>query len=404
MISIVLGLLICLGGAAWADKPRIAVLGLEAVAGAGGAVDPGAQIVAREITRELRQRVQSPASPYVIAPNSNKELLDEKILMSCDNEAPECMVVIGAGLACDVLLYGRVEKKGDSFRVSLKLLDVKRRTVQPATDDLPVGGAAAGVSRRLHNKLIGEEQDTDGTLIVKARSDSGRAVRGGTVKVDEAARGPLTGGKLTVPDLAEGRHTVTIEVPGFRRFEEIVTIRGGEQSALDALLRANLAEAPETRDPPDKPPRSRPSPLWKWSAAAGAAVVLGGVGYAYYAYDRENNHNTVHYLKPSMGMNYTVPDQSQCGKSIEQVNKDTNTTVLNPDTFNRACTWHTRNVYGLLVAGVGGALAITSLIMLSRDPGPAEGPASGARGKKSDVAIVPILTPEVAGAQLSLAW
>src|SRR5215510_4163216 len=108
VISICLGLLICLGGSAWGDKPKIAILGLEAAAGAGGAIDPGAQLVAREITRELRQRVQSPASPYVIAPNSNKELLDEKLLMSCENEALDCMVVIAAGLASDLLLYGRV--------------------------------------------------------------------------------------------------------------------------------------------------------------------------------------------------------------------------------------------------------------------------------------------------------
>lgn len=72
VFSIGLGLLLCLGGSAWGDKPKIAILGLEAVAGAGGAIDPGAQLVAREITRALRQRVQSAASPYAIAPNSNK--------------------------------------------------------------------------------------------------------------------------------------------------------------------------------------------------------------------------------------------------------------------------------------------------------------------------------------------
>lgn len=416
VISICLGLLICLGGSAWADKPRIAVLGLEAIAGAGGAIDPGAQLVAREITRELRQRVQSPSSPYVIAPNSNKELLDEKLLMSCDNETPECMVVIGAGLASDVLLYGRVEKRGESFRVSLKLLDVRRRTAQSATDDLPVGGAAAGVSRRLYNKLIGAAPDPEGTLIVKARSDSSRAVRAGTVRIDEGARSPLTGGKLTVPDLAEGHHTVTIEVPGFRRFEEIVTVRGGEQLALDALLRATAAEppvAPEVRDTPDKPvPRSRPSPLWKWSVGAGAAIALAAGGYAFYAYDRETNHNTPFYkiaIDPSTSKAYTTsrkPDWGDCGNSDAEITAATHT-VFSPGNrpiFDRACTWRNRNFIGIGVAVAGGALAVTSLIMLSRDPGPAEGPASGARGKKSDVAIVPILTPEVAGAQLSLAW
>src|SRR5690349_6728141 len=106
--SACLVLLICFGGSAWAGKPKIAVLGLEVAPGPTGAVDPEMTQVARDITKELRQRAQSGASPYVIAPNSNKELTDEKLLMSCDNEAASCMVVIGAGLATDLLLYGRV--------------------------------------------------------------------------------------------------------------------------------------------------------------------------------------------------------------------------------------------------------------------------------------------------------
>jgi hypothetical protein len=406
-LTICLGVLIWLGGSARADKPRIAILGLEAPASAGGAVDPGAQLIAREITRELRERVQSPASPYVIAPNSNKELLDEKLLMSCDNEAPECMVVIGAGLASDVVLYGRVDKRGEIFRVSLKLLDVKRRTVQPAVDDLPVGGAAAGVSRRLYTKLIGEGLDTDGTLIVKVRSDGARAVRGGTVKIDEEARGSLSGGRLTVTDIAEGRHTVAIEVSGFRRFEEIVTIRGGQLSTLEAVLRAGAADVPDLRDPRDAGPPapvSRPSRWWKWSAAAGAAIGLAGGGYALYAYDRETNHNKVIFVRPVSGM-FRTPDSSDCGKSIAQIEMLTGTMITTGQAvFDRACTWHTRNAIGIGVAIGGGALAIASLIMMSRDPGPPDSPAPGVRGKKADVAIVPIVTPEVTGAQLSLAW
>lgn len=412
VLTICLGVWIWLGGAARADKPRIAILGLEAPASAGGAVDPGAQLVAREITRELRQRVQSPASPYVTAPNSNKELLDEKLLMSCDNEAPECMVVIGAGLASDVLLYGRVDRRGETFRVSVKLLDVKRRTVQPAVDDLPVGGAAAGVSRRLYTKLIGEGSETDGTLIVKVRSDSARAIRGGTVKIDDEARGSLSGGRLTVPDIAEGRHTVAIDVSGFRRFEEIVTIRGGASSTLDAVLHAgaaDAADAPDARAPAPRASVSRPSPWWKWSAAAGAAIGLAGGGYAFYAYDRETNHNKVIFVRPASGM-YRTPDSSDCGKTIPQIEMVTGTTITTSQAvFDRACTWQHRNETGIIVAIGGGALAIASLIMMSRDPGPPDSPASGVRGKKAEVAkaevvIVPIVTPEVTGAQLSLVW
>lgn len=411
LVAICLGLAICFGGSAWGDKPKIAILGLEAAPGPNGAIDPGAQLVAREITRELRHRVQSPTSPYVVAPNSNKELVDEKLLMSCDAEAPDCMVVIGAGLASDVLLYGRVDKKGESFRVSLKLLDVKRRTVQPAVDDLPVGGAVAGISRRLYRKLIGDSPDSDGTLRVSARSDTGRVIRGGKVTVDEEPRGQLTGGKLTVTDLAEGQHTVAIEATGHRRFEEIVTVRGGERAALDAVLHETPAATPPS--PPAEPPAppGRASSLWKWSLGAGIAVVLGGGGLALYSYDQEVNRNNPHYeiALDSRNDPYTdsrAPSSSDCGRTSAEITSDTHTIFpgTNRAVFDRACTWHRRAYIGIGAAIGGGVVAITSLIMIIRDPGPSESPAARARGKKANVAIAPLLTPSVTGAQLSLAW
>jgi hypothetical protein len=150
--------------------------------------------------------------------------------------------------------------------------------------------------------------------------------------------------------------------------------------------------------------RSGPSPLWKWSAVAGAAIAVGGAGFWAYAYDREHNHNVVVYQKPASG-EFRAPDSGDCGKTIMKVEEITHTTITTSQAvFDRACTWHDRTTIGIGVAAAGAAIAIGSLIMLSRDPGPPEAPASGARGKKSEVAIVPIWTPEVAGAQLSLAW
>jgi len=405
VLSICLGLLIWLGGSAWGDKPKIAVLGLEPAPGPGGAIDPGAQLVAKEITKELRQRVANPACPYVMALNSNKELIDEKALMSCDNEAVECMVVISAGLASDALLYGRVDKRGESFRVSLKLLDVKRRTVQAAVDDLPVGGAVSGVSRRLYSKLIGDGPSSEGSLLVRARSDSGAAVRGGAVKIDDEIKGQLAGGKLAVPDLLDGPHTVAIEVPGHRRFEEIVMVHGGAQATLDAQLQA-LAGTPGRPDAPDAP--HRPSPLWKWAAGASIAVALGGGGYAFYSYDREVNHNSVQYRPPAAGQEFRAPDASDCGKTQAVIENETHTTLANVDTFNRACTWHRRTYIGIAVASAGTLAAIASLIIMSRDPGPPDAPAAGAHGRKPELArapvVAPILAPGFAGAQLSLSW
>src|ERR1043165_3994095 len=93
-LAISLVVLAAIAGVARAEKPKIAVLGFEVAPGPGGALDPGAQLIAREITKELRQRVASPSCPYAVAPNSNKELLEEQQLMSCETVVIACMLVI----------------------------------------------------------------------------------------------------------------------------------------------------------------------------------------------------------------------------------------------------------------------------------------------------------------------
>lgn len=386
-------LLICAGGSAWASKPKIAILGLEAAPGPTGAVDPETTQAAREITKELRQRAQSSASPYTIAPNSNKELTDEKLLMSCDNEAPSCMTVIGAGLAADMLLYGRVERKGEVYRVSLKLLDVKARTIRGGGDEMAVGGSVAGVSRRLYNKLIGDGPSAGSTLIVKARSQAGPAITSGTVMVDEDRKGDLSSGKLTVTGIAEGRHVVAIEARGYQRFEETVTFHSGEQASLDALLLDKETPAP-----------SPPSNLtWKLSLGAGIAVAAAGGAFALYSFTKQNNWLDQDSLMLEGPTGHAI-GSGDCGDKYETILTNEGVTKFSKGALDRACTWNKRIYIGFVVGGVGALGAVASLIMLSRDPEPSEKSPTGARGKKSDVAIVPVFTPDGGGASLSVSW
>ena len=357
-------------------------------------------LIAREITRELRQRVQSPACPYVMAPNSNKELLDEKQLMSCENEEPDCMVVIGAGLASDALLYGRVEKRGQGFRISLKLLDIKRKQVQPAVDELPGGGGVPGVSRRLYRKLIGAGPGDNATLVVRARSDTGAPIRSGTVVIDDESRAQLVNGKATVTEVDEGRRTVAIHVGGFRRFEEIITVRGGEQVTLDAQLHGlfagpspGAAPPPGAGAPPEpETPSLRPSGLWKASLVAGALTVAAGGAYAWYSFERQQAW--VPLVRADIG-------PEQCGTGDDQLRMDNKTIEL--DAFHRTCHFHTRIFAGFAIAGVGAVAAVVSLIMLTRDPVSSDGHVAGAR-PRSGVTIAPLIAPDRAGAQIAVSW
>jgi len=296
------------------------VLGLEVAPGPTGAVDPAMTQLAKDITRDLRQRAQSEASRYTLAPNSSKELTDEKLLMSCDDEAVACMAGIGAALAADILLYGRIERRGDVYRVSIKLLDVKARTVEATAEDMPVGAAVGSVTRKLYGKLAGESPAaTGGSLIVKARSASG-AVSGATVIVDAQRRGELVAGAFTVTEVPAGRHVVAIDGGSrYQRFEDSVTVPPGGQMVVDALLVESAA--------PSSPPQR--SVLWKVSLATGVLVAAGGGAYAWYAW--EGQQRWVQQVNAGI-------KSDECGKTTEMLT--TEHPGINLAAYDRTCYWH----------------------------------------------------------------
>jgi hypothetical protein len=396
LATMCLTVLLCGGGVAWASKPRIAVLGLEVAPGPGGVVDPAMTQLAKDLTRELRQRAQSEASRYGLAPNSSKELTDEKLLMSCDDEATTCMAAIGAGLSADALMYGRLERRGDGHRISLKLLDVKAKAVEAASEDMPAGTPVASVARKIYTKLVGDvPAAASGTLVVRARPRSGGALGDARVMIDEQPRGALTGGALTVSGLAEGAHTVAIETGGrYERFEDRVTIRGGGSAVVEAVLVDRAAG-----------PAPKRSAVWKVSLGAGIAIAAAGGGFAYYSYDQmQKNKDQIAPISAAGGAGATVGPED-CGTAEGALLGDKNLESLNFAAFERTCSWHSRIYVGYAIAGVGALGAIVSLIMISRDPPPAEQSASGMRKRdRKSVALVPVLTGDRAGASLSLSW
>src|SRR5574338_762699 len=116
-------LLVGLGGsAAFAGKPSIAVLGLEVIDQNGTPTAADTQ-AAKELSDGLRARAKAGTGPYQLAPGSDKELIDQKLLNNCDSEAAACMSAIGNQLGADVLMYGHLKKDGKQYVVSLKVLD-----------------------------------------------------------------------------------------------------------------------------------------------------------------------------------------------------------------------------------------------------------------------------------------
>lgn len=215
-------------------KPKIAVLGIEPV-------DPGAVAsqqktteLARALTEALRARAARARAHYDIAPNSNKELTEVKLLSDCFDEGKECMAQIGRDLGADMLLFGKLEKKKDGYAITLRLLNVPKTAFEKQKTQAVAPGDAtpAGMERHaieLFGELTGVEIDS--MLIVRAN------VPTGTVFVGGVPRGVLVGGRVVVGGLDEGTYRVAVESPGHRRWEGDVLVGRGQRVNLQVHMK-----------------------------------------------------------------------------------------------------------------------------------------------------------------------
>ena len=120
---------------ALANKPTVAILGLEVVDPSG--IDATSTSVARDLTEGLRARAKAGTGPYQLAIGSDKELIDEKLIHNCD-ELIGCMSEIGKNLGAKYLITGKVsgndERSEDMRRVQyflfLQVIDVETSAIK----------------------------------------------------------------------------------------------------------------------------------------------------------------------------------------------------------------------------------------------------------------------------------
>ncbi|HMG21441.1 MAG TPA: hypothetical protein VK607_09000, partial [Kofleriaceae bacterium] len=127
-------------------------------------------------------------------------------------------------------------------------------------------------------------------------------------------------------------------------------------------------------------------------------AVAGG-GLAWYSYDRQIAN--VRKLGPGV-----MAGSGRCGSDGDTLRREY--PGIDVHSFDRACTWTTRTYLGYGIAGVGAAVAVASLIILTRDPAPSDSGATAARtsrrGSRSALALGPLVAPGLAGAQLAVDW
>lgn len=242
--SVVLGVVMVAAlGSVAAAKPKLAILGLEVV----GELDPDQTKVARQLTNGLRERASAGSGPYELAPNSEKELVDEKLMNNCGTEALSCMSPIGLKLSADYLMYGKIEKVDRGYHVTIKLLRVANKMPMPTYSEViplaEIRSDSKAVAKRVYARLTASDE---GTLTIRV-SNVDRA----TVYVDDEPMGTTSSGVLTI-SVPEGRRRIAVVATekGWKRHEETLSVNGGDSRNIPVeLVRATKrADAGEKRD------------------------------------------------------------------------------------------------------------------------------------------------------------
>jgi hypothetical protein len=267
-----------------------------------------------------------------------------------------------------------------------------RALSQPAPAD-PQPPANAVPENAVEDGPVDDDAPTKGRLVVTAKGAGGAAIDA-AVQIDTKNMGELEDGEMTFVNIPPGRHAIAITAAGYKKLEQEVTIRAGEQARLDAQLVAVI--------PPSKT-------VWKWTLAGSATLIGLGVLYGIHGHDRmlANRDAVLVVQDPNVDdtdFDFDLVEPGDCGKSAATLSREKHAIVVNQDRFDRMCSWQTRSLIGYGVAGVGLAGLLVSIYMLTRHGEPNEVLPGQRRGRNPDVELVPMMTSDGAGASLSVAW
>jgi hypothetical protein len=416
---------------ALADKKKIAILEVEAVVGANGKIDPEDTKFAKSLTTALRERANNSGVLDLIT--EKRALVDEKLMNNCGSEDAKCMAPIGASMQADVLLFGKVANAGNGWKVSLKVVNVKKKEQTASDPNVQISKDTAGASDKLGGwvrdrwrTLTGE--GSDGTVLIRPQGGA----TSGSVYVDGELKDTLKSGTATLT-LPEKRYKIGIEADGFKLWEQRdVTVSAEKPVTLSPTLEKKKEPDKEIKVVPDPDPNKdetvtgtesitkegtvstkKSKTLFKVGAAVGlgGAAIAGGIWL--YSWTKTKAYNdasvpagTVFEVN-SMQRSGTV-DYGDCGKGgVFKSGGSDNQSLTS--TYNTACDWRGRQpilvgaTIGLAVIG-GGALIY---LMASKDDAetrPAGASVSKRKKQKKNFLVTPVVTPDGATTTLRFDW
>ena len=405
-------LLAAFGSVAWA-KPKVAILGLEV--SNSGVVDPKDAGNAAKLTEELRR---NPGPKFDLAPNSNRELQDEKVMGNCDTEKPSCMAPIGNGLNAEYLVYGRIEKaseKGkDGYKVLIKLLNVKDRKVEESWEGfVPLSQIGSGSlrdwSQKVNARLAGEKpplipdrvEKGPGKLVVKIGN-----TKTGKVSIDGARKGELEDGTITL-SLSEGAHRLEIEAPDRKPYEDTVVITSGQTKTVDVELEETVGQPP----PPPPPGRGNRTALKVAGIGLGLVGVAAGSYVLYLTVGGPERDYEALALPPIVGMDMGNVVRKKlvskdCG-TPEGTTARTGDDRGDPSNaaFDQACKANSRrNIVGAIGIASGVLAAGALYFAYIHGGGASNEKQAGYRRKRRELTVTPVISPSGGGATVRFDW
>jgi len=258
-----------------AAPDKVAVLGLEVIDdGSNGASVKKTTDVAKLVTDQLREQANSKATTLRLAPNSDKDLLELKLLSDCSDENSQCMGQIGRELRANQMVYGKLERRRTGYWVGLTLFDVAQKRIVRKTElVIPFRAAQPGAvtphAEKLFRTIVG--MSAGATLSVRVTNS-----KEGTVYLDGRSRGSLVDGALSIVGVAEGSHTLRVLAKGFRPRQQQVQVRANENVSLDVVLFDDILATTPENSHEDRSDGRTGAKIAFWSATAGT-IAAGGL-------------------------------------------------------------------------------------------------------------------------------
>jgi hypothetical protein len=236
------------GTAVAADK-TITVLGIEATDGAPEAV-------ATALTDALRQHVAGEKG-FKLVPG--KDLVEIKLIFSCPDEAPSCMVEAARSLGASKMVFGGIKQAaGDSFVVTLKLLDSDRKQVDAwVAEQITRAQATPAAIRAPVQKWFATLTGQSALGMVRVRGN----VPGTAVMLDGQPVGTIGSEDLLLRNIPVGRHEIVASKPGLPPVRKQVDVVAGGTAEVSVDMGPPVAQTPPASEGGEVASAAAPAPI-----------------------------------------------------------------------------------------------------------------------------------------------